>query len=800
LSFLNWISGIKSCSLWVEVMEAPTSSSRRVRAGLFEIDLDSGEVHKSGRKVPLQEQPFRVLAMLLERPGEVITREELQARLWPADTFVGFDEGINTTIRKLRVAFGDSADNPRFIETIPRRGYRFIAPVKEADTETLQPAETASMCEATAEIPGGNLRPSPMRGVALRWQFLLPIALLAATLGSLVLIRRKPALTEKDTVVLADIANSTGDAVFDDTLKQALSVQLTQSPFLNVLSDRKVGETLQLMGHSPDERVTERIALDICQRTRSTAVLAGSIANIDGEFVIGLNAVNCYTHETLAREQITSKNKRNVLAALGKAASDIRSKLGESRASLAKFDTPIDQVTTPSLEALQAYTMGRKALNNGDFTAAVLLLQKAVSLDPKFAMAYRKLGATYLNLGANNLAAESTRKAYELREHVSEREKFDIEALSFDGDLEKQMQTLELWAQTYPRDAVPHFELGNIYDVFGQYERGLAEARESLRLDPESSLNYAYLVYAYMVLNRLQEAQATAKEAQVKKLDSPSLRFTLYALAFVQNDAAGMAQQVAWAEGKPEVEDQMLDFEANTAAYFGRLGKAREFSRRAVASAERKGEGKETGAGYEAEAALREILFGNAAEARKRAAAALRLSTGRDAQFGAALTLAMAGDTTRASALVEDFTKRFPKDTVVRFNYLPTIDAQLALTHKHNREAIAALQAATPYELGQPASSPIALGLYPVYVRAEAYLNAHQGSEAAAEFQKILDRGAVLNSVGALAHLGLARAYGLQGDVAKARAAYHNFFLLWKDADTDIPILKQAKWEYAKLE
>ena len=548
MSFLNWISGIKSCSLWVEVMEAPTSSSRRV--GTTQIDLGSGEVHKSCGRSPLQEQPFRVLAMLLERPGEVITREVLQARLWPADTFVGFDEGINTTIRKLRVAFGDSADNPRFIETIPRRGYRFIAPVKEADTETLQPAETASMGEATAEIPGGNLRPSPVRGVALRWQFLLPMALLAATLGSLVLIRRKPALTEKDTVVLADIANSTGDAVFDDTLKQALSVQLTQSPFLNVLSDRKVGETLQLMGHSPDERVTERIALDICQRTRSSAVLAGSIANIDGEFVIGLNAVNCYTRETLAREQITSKNKRNVLAALGKAASDIRSKLGESRASLAKFDTPIDQVTTPSLEALQAYTMGRKALNNGDFTAAVLLLQKAVSLDPKFAMAYRKLGATYLNLGENNLAAESTRKAYELREHVSEREKFDIESLSFDGDLEKQMQTLELWAQTYPRDAVPHFELGNIYDVFGQYERGLAEARESLRLDPESSLNYAYLVYAYTVLNRLQEAQATAKEAQVKKLDSPSLRFTLYALAFVQNDATGMAQQVAWAEGK----------------------------------------------------------------------------------------------------------------------------------------------------------------------------------------------------------------------------------------------------------
>ena len=748
----------------------------------------------------LQEQPFRVLAILLERPGEVVTREQLQARLWSADTYVGFDEGLNTAIRKLRVTFGDSADNPRFIETVSRRGYRFIAPVKEADTEAPQPVENASKVGAAGEETGGEIYPSSRLGVVLRWQFLVPIALLAATLGGLAVIRRAPALTEQDTVVLADIANSTGDAVFDDTLKQALSVQLTQSPFLNVLSDRKVGETLQLMGHSPDERITEKTALDICQRTGSTAVLAGSIASIDGEFVVGLNTVNCHSGETLAREQITSENKRYVLAALGKAATEIRRKLGESRASLAKFDTPIDQVTTRSLEALQAYSMGHKALSNGDFTAAVPLFQRAVVLDPRFAMAYLKLGATYLNLGENSLAAENARKAYELHEHVSEREKFEIESLSFDGDLEKQIQTLELWAQTYPRDDVPHFELGNRYDALGQYEKGLAEARESIRLDPGSGVNYAYLVYAYTVLNRLEEAQATAKEAQVKKLDSSGLRFSLYALAFAQNDATGMAQQVAWAEGNPGVEDQILDFEANTAAYSGRLGKARELSRRAVASAERKRE-QETAAGYEAEAALREVLFGNAAEARQRAAAALRLSTGRDAQFGTALTLALAGDTHRAEALAEDFAKRFPNDTVVRFNYLPTIDAQLALNRKHNRKAIAALQAATPYELGQPASSPIAVDLYPVYVRAQTYLNEHRGSEAAVEFQKILDhRGVVLNNpIGALAYFGLARAYALQGDVARARTAYHNFFRLWKEADTDILILKEAKTEYAKL-
>jgi tetratricopeptide (TPR) repeat protein len=517
--------------------------------------------------------------------------------------------------------------------------------------------------------------------------------------------------------------------------------------------------------------------------------------------------VNCRTGDSLAQEQATADGKERVLKALGEAAANLRGKLGESLRTVQKFDTPLAQATTHSLEALQAFSLGRTMINHKtDYAAAVPFFQRAIRLDPNFAMAYAALGLGYSTLGETILAAENTRKAYELREHVSERERLYIESQYCElvtGDLEEARQTYELWRQTYPRDDIPPTNLGVIYRNVGQYDKALVAAREALRLDPDA-LSYANVVRSCVYLNRLEEAEATAKEAQAKNLDSPRLRLRLYPVAFLQGDAAGMAKQLAWAAGKPGVEDLFLYTEADTAAYFGRLGKARELSRRAVDSAER-AEEKETAAGYEAGAALREALFGNAAESRQRAAAALLLSMGRDAQSGAALALALAGDASQVQARVEkltdDLAKRFPEDTIVQFNYLPTIRAQLALDRADSSKAIGALQAAAPYELGTPGSSAFRPTLYPVYVRGEAYLAAHRGSEAAAEFQKILDhRGVVFNEpIGAFAHLGLARAYVLQGDTAKARAAYQNFFTLWKDADPDIPILIAAKSEYAKL-
>src|ERR1700730_10823381 len=640
-----------------------------------------------------------------------------------------------------------------------------------------------------------------LRWVAVTGATILIIGL--AVNGRLFFSRKNHALTEKDTIVLADFTNTTGDPVFDGTLRQGLTVQLEQSPFLSLISEQRIQQTLRLMGQSPDAKLKPEIARELCQRTGSKAVLTGSIAQIGTKYSLIVDAGNCSNGETLASTEAQASDKDHVLDALGKVATDIRRKLGESLSTVEKLDTPVEQATTPSLEGLQAYSLGWKnQAGKSDDAAAVPLYRRAIHLDPNFAIAYASLGTSYNNLGETSLAAENIRKAYDLYDRVSEREKFYIESHYYQfvtGDLEKARQAYELWAQTYPRDWVPPSNLTYIYGALGQYDKALAEAREAFLLNQAGS--YGNLVNACLQLNRLEEARATVEQAQAKNFDSPPLRLLLYQLAFLQNDPAGMTQQVAWAAGKPGWDDVLLASEADTAAYSGRLGKAREFSRRAVASAER-AEEKETAAGYEAEAALREALFGNTPEVRQRAAAALALSAGRDVQYGAALALALAGGAARAQALADDLGKRFSDDdTILHFNYLPTIHARLALSRNDSAKAIKALQAAAPYELGIPGAGTFTTDLYPVYVRAEAYLAGHLGSEAAAEFQKILDhRGIVVNApIGALAHLGLARAYNVEGDNVKARAAYQDFLTLWKDGDPNVPILLAAKAEYSKL-
>jgi serine/threonine protein kinase/tetratricopeptide (TPR) repeat protein len=636
------------------------------------------------------------------------------------------------------------------------------------------------------------------RGV--RWKVIGPaaIALVALAAGSYFHFHRGPKLTEKDRIVLADFTNTTGDAVFDGTLRQGLTVQLEQSPFLSVVSEAHIQQTLKLMGQSSDAKLTSDVARELCRRTQSAAVLDGSIASLGSQYVLGIRATNCHTGDVLAEEQARASSKEQALRALDGAATKLRSKLGESLSSVQKFDTPLEQATTPSLEALQAYSMGRKTMvGKGDSAAAVPFFSRAIQLDPKFAMAYAALGNAYSNLSEMGLAAGNIKQAYELRGRVSEPERFYIESHYFHfvtGDLEKARRVYEIWAQSYPRDVGPRTNLAVIYSFLGNYEKSLAMATEAVRISPEDSQNHANLVDAYIFFNRLDQARTTAAEAQSKKLDSPALRVYLYVVAFLQNDDAGMQQQVAWAAREPGVEDTLLSNEADTAAYSGRLQKARDFSRRASFSAEH-AEEKETAAGYEVNAALREALFGNAREARKRSDAALALSADRETQYGVALALAFAGDGPGAEALAHHLAEQFSEDTGVQYCYLPTIRAVLALGHKDSSKAIDFLQAATPYELGTAGS------LYPVYVRGEAYLAAHQGSEAATEFQKVLDhRGIVQNGpIGALGHLNLARAYALQGDIAESRVAYQDFLTLWKDADTNIPILQQAKAEYAKL-
>jgi tetratricopeptide (TPR) repeat protein len=615
--------------------------------------------------------------------------------------------------------------------------------------------------------------------------------------GWLFFSRKAHALTDKDTIVLADFNNTTGDAVFDGTLRQALSVELEQSPFLSIISEQQIQQTLGLMGQPAEAKLTPGIARELCQRTASAAVLDGSIAQIGAQYLLTIKAVNCVSGESLASTEAPASDKNQVLDALGKIASDIRNKLGETLSTVQKFDTPLEQATTPSLESLQAYSLGLSS--KGDFPTAKSLFQRAIKLDPNFAMAYVQLGLTYASLGETSLAVENVRRAFELRDRVSQREKLNIESryhLVVNGDLEKSRQACELWAQTYPRDWAPRNQLGFIYVALGQHEKALAEFREALGLSPGELWTFVNLIGVYTALNRPDEALATAEQAKSKHPDDPSLRFTLYFVAFLQNDAAAMAQQASWAAGRPGVEDVLLGCEANTAAYSGHLEKARDLFRLAVASSERVGEG-EMAASYEVEAALREALFGNAVNAQQSAASALGHSSGPDVKYGAALALARAGGSDRAQALADDLDKLFSENTIVQFNYLPTLHAQLALRRSEASKAIEALRAAAPYELGN-----VGFGnLYPAFVRGEAYRAAGKGREAAAEFQKILDhRSLVLNEpIGALAHLQIGRAYAMQGDTAKAKVAYKDFLTLWKDADADIPILIAAKSEYAKL-
>ena len=642
-----------------------------------------------------------------------------------------------------------------------------------------------------------------------QWRIALPVAVLIAVVTAAAFFWRShksAKLTDKDTIVLADFDNKTGDVVFDGTLRQGLSVQLEQSPFLSIISEQQIRQTLQMMGQKPDVKFTQEIARELCQRTGSTAVLDGSIAQIGTQYLLTLKAVNCVSGESLASTEAQATDKNHVLDALGKTASEIRNKLGESLSTVQKFDTPLEQATTQSLEALKAFSSARRVLSTAGEGAAIPFYKRAIELDPNFALAYAWLGVAYTSIGEPSIGADYTRKAYELRDRTSEAEKYFISAVFYKevtGNIEKAEQSCKLWIQDYPRTEMPHVYLsGAIYLVIGQYEKGMEEAREAIRLKPDFAVSYAFLMFNDTALNRLDEAKTVYGQAVERKLYSDFFPPFLYQIAFLQNDAPAMAQQVASSAGQPGIEDELLSLEAETAAYSGRLRDAREFSHRAMDSAERTGE-KETAAMYSALSALREALFGNADEARRRATAAIGRSAGRDVQYGAALAFAYAGDDGRAQGLTDDLGKRFPEDTIVQFNYLPALHAKLAGSRSNASEAIETLRAAAPYELGQTAASTYGWNaLYPVYVRGEARLAAHNGSEAAAEFQKILDhRGIVLNlPIGALAHLQIGRAYAMEGDTAKARAAYQDFLTLWKDADPDIPILIAAKAEYAKLQ
>jgi eukaryotic-like serine/threonine-protein kinase len=623
-------------------------------------------------------------------------------------------------------------------------------------------------------------------------------------------------LTEKDTIVLGDFTNTTGDAIFDDTLKTALNISLRQSPFLNVLSDSEVAKNLKLMTRATGTKLTPEVARELCQRSGSKAYIAGAIGSLGSQYVLGLKAVNCRSGDTLAEQQVTAASKEKVLDALGEAATRLRPELGESLATVQKLDVPLVQATTSSLEALQELGRGIRAGDEKGYAASLPYHQHAIELDPNFVMGYLSVANDYYSIGELGRASEYFTKAFQLREHASEWEKLAIEANYYQnvtGELDKAAETYQKTIGSYPRNFAGYSNLGIVYAQQGQYEKAVDVTKQTLRLAPDRVAGYANVANFTVALQRFDDTRQAIHDAQARKQDNLVFHNALYAIAFLTSDSTAMVEQQQWFAGKPDSANFGLALASDTEAYTGHLAKARELTRRAMGSAIRV-DSKENGAIWQAIAAQREAAYGNPTGARKSAAEALELyPASQGVGVEAALAFAMAGDTARAESLAQGLEKRFPLDTQMVSLWLPAIRAQVALKKKNPAAAVNALQVSTsPQELGLVQFLANISCLYPTYVRGQAYLAAGQGSSAAAEFQKILDHsGIVWNCwTGALARLGVARANALQAktsqgadaDAARVRAlaAYKDFLALWKDADPDIPILKEAKAESAKLQ
>jgi eukaryotic-like serine/threonine-protein kinase len=782
--------------------------------GPFRMDPEKQVLQRDGQLITVTPKTFETLLVLVRRGREVVSKEELLKEIWP-DSFVE-EANLSQHIFKLRKALGDSPEGERYIVTLPGRGYRFVVPVRTiTEGGEVLIAEMRSRAQIVIEehapesvetLPAALPPPAHSRR---KWLLRSAIAAAIVGFGLLLLLRqgtwqvldffhRSRALTETDTVVLADFVNSTGDPVFDGTLRQGLAVQLEQSPFWSVISEQRMLQTLRLMGRPADARINLETAREICARTGSAAVIEGSIASLGTQYVLGLRAENCRSGDILAEEQTQAARKEDILGALDKTATRLRSKLGESLSSVEKYATPVEEATTPSLDALNAYTLGRKVFFEKGNTAAIPYLQRAVELDPNFAIAYRALAATYGNLNQSGRMAENVGKAYELREKVSERERFYIESSYYwmgTGELEKAITVEELWRQSYRRDYALYVHLGAVYTRLGNLEKALEEARESVRLEPNSGINYTLLCFGYIYLNRLDESEKAVTQAEERKLESEGLLGARYALASLNGDTAQMANTVSAAMGKPGTEDVLLHLQVNTEAWHGRWKDARQLTGRAMSSAEQN-DAKERAGWYEVRTALGEVESGMREKARSDAYAAIKLASNRFVLARVALVLALAGDTAAAEKLAAELDRTFPLDTLVQRYWLPAIGAAVALQHKDPKRAVELLRVAGPIELGDYGD------LYPIYLRGKAYLMLGDGSAAAAEFQKFIDhRGLVWNSPwGASARLQLARACALSGDKTKAKIAYQDFLTLWKDADPDIPVLKQAKVEYGKLQ
>ncbi len=780
------------------------------RFGPFQLDIRERRLSRGSEVIPLRLKVFDTLRVLVENAGRLVTKQELLDTVWP-DAAVE-ENNLNHNVSVLRKALGEKATGQQYIETVPRVGYRFVALVEvtELVPATSSAPASSSTSGAGQEVDADQAFATASPRARSRPTVLALFAVVTAIAGvaaSVYLVRygtsgRSPVLTGKNSVLIADFANTTGDAVFDGTLRQAVAVQLGQTPFLNIVSDERVRETLRYMERSPDERVTRDLAREIAQRQGIEALLIGSIASLGRHYVISLEAVGAASGDTVAREQVEAESRERVLARLGEATTRLREKLGESLASIESFSAPIEQATTPSLEAFKAYDLGRRKHFAGQYFEAIPLYRRAVELDPNFAIAYAGLGITYGTAREYDLAAQFSRRAFELRERVSARERFYISARYYmdvlnDGD--RAIEALELWKQTYPRDFVPRTNLSARYCAIGRYQQALEEAREGLRLNPDAGVAYAALAHTSLCLGRHREAGGAIEQAMARKLDPPYSRYMLYGIAILQDDTAAMQQQVERVAGTP-AEPGMLAMQSVTSASAGRVREARNLTERAMELA--KGRGLKEGAGaYSAGDALWEAAYGNCREAKHAAARTLALSQGRYALSWSAVALAICGDSIAAGKLADEMVRRYPEDSFFKSAWLPMVRAALSLHHGDPVSAVEQLQGAGRVELGTNAA------LWPAYLRGLAYLKQGADDLAKLEFQKILDNKGVLvpkdfnpaaMTLYPLAHLGQARA-AARSDVGASRLAYEALLKLWQDSDADLAVVRSARREYQQL-
>jgi DNA-binding winged helix-turn-helix (wHTH) protein/tetratricopeptide (TPR) repeat protein len=747
--------------------------------GRFRLDPGQQQLFADGEPVALTPKAFDTLLLLVRNGGRLVSKEELLSSVWP-DVVVE-EATVAQNIFRLRKVLGEDADGSTYIETVPKRGYRFRVPVRTT--------------ESSAPIPRAAVPARLIVTVSLL------LAVLLATAYWLIWLEH-PSLGDKSKVVLADFENTTGEGVFDGALRQAITVEFEQTPFLSVLSRDRLSAELKLMRREPDERLTPAIAREVCQRSGSAVLITGTISKLGTHFVIGLTAIDCRTAELLASEQVEAEGREKVLSRLSSASARIRRRLGESLISIRRYDIPVEQATTASLEALQAYSRAVRLPGGPD---AIPLLQHAIELDPGFAAAYSTLGGIYTDLGEYQAARDCYQKAYQLRERLTEREQLHATADYYAGvigDLDKANETYRIWQRAYPRDAIPYNDLAYDLELAGRYEEELAQAQVANRNDPSLAATYVHLMFSYAALGRIEEARGAYRQSIARNLDDyPYTHYMMYQMATVTRDAGEAQHQLEWSRGKLESEGWMLSFQSDVEAYAGHQRRAHELSARALGLLTRVGLA-ESAVLVQLNAAWRDAEFEDCTAARGVALEAVGATPSQGEQIVAALVLARCGDDSRAAGLLEQLKQSYAGNVLVNGYWLPTIQALIDIDRNDPHRALDDLQIATAYELGIPEPTvEEAAPFLPAYVRGRAHLLLHEGKEAAAEFQKLITYQAItVNSpLAALTALQLGRASEMQGDAVAARRKYQEFLAAWKDADPDIPVLISARSEFDGL-